>query len=341
MDELENGLRKLNLSTECKKQYYKPLIKWIGGKTQIIQEVVSKFPDEIHNYYEPFAGGGSVFLNILFQNQTNCVDRVKTKINGVMYISDANKHLISVYKTIQTTPDDLINALENIQNRFLKIKQVKGNKKPQTEEESVQSQEAFYYWTRKQFNTCPKPELFIFLNKTCFRGVYRENKKKEFNVPFGNYKNPSIFNKEQIKELSKAFNNQKIVFETKDFSDVFNDILKSNSSSNETIKDFIYLDPPYYPEKENSFTAYTGDNFDKTQHIVLFEHLRKIKIPFVMSNSETKYVLDQFKDDGDLSRVKIDVISCKRSINSKKPEQRTNEIIAYLENMNSCGYTVK
>lgn len=185
----------------------KPFIKWIGGKTQIIENVMELFPKEINNYYEPFLGGGSVLLALLSYQKYN-----KIKINGKIYVSDINKNLISLYQNIKDKPEKVIDELKIITDEYNSCKKKSDNKNrtPKTKEEAILSQESYYFWIRNKFNTLSnddknKPQasaFFIFLNKTCFRGMFRES-PKGFNVPFGNYSNPSIYDEIHIKKFQK------------------------------------------------------------------------------------------------------------------------------------------
>ena len=154
---------------------------------------------------------------------------------------------------------------------------------------------------------------FIFLNKTCFRGLYREG-PNGFNVPFGNYKNPEIVNMDHLKEISSLIKN--VIFTHSSFEESFKKVSDD---------DFVYLDTPYAPENDKSFVSYTASGFTEEQHKLLFKTAKKFK--FVMSNSDVDMVKDEFKDN---KKFTIKIISCKRSINSKKPNSKTNEVIIQL-----------
>lgn len=292
----------------------KPFLKWVGGKTQIIDEVLDKFPDTINNYYEPFLGGGSVLLALLCKQKEG-----KIKIRGKIIANDINKNLIHVYKTIQTDPHKLIEQLKKLCDIYNSIKEEKMVSKPKrglyvTEEDSTKSKEAFYYWIREKYNKSEPSESasqFIFLNKTCFRGVYRES-KNGFNVPFGNYKNPSVYDDDHILQISKLIKD--VIFTNESFEKVICDTKR---------EDFVYLDPPYYPENNKSFVDYNSTGFNEEMHKKLFHACLNLKCKFVMSNSDVKQVRDNFKD------YTIDTIECKRCINSKKPSSTTNEVIVY------------
>lgn len=289
----------------------KPFLKWVGGKTQIIDEVLDKFPDEINNYYEPFLGGGSVLLALLCKQKEG-----KINIRGKIIANDINKNLINVYKTIQSDPHKLIDQLKKLCDTYNSIKEEKMINKPKRgltvkEEDSLKSKEAYYYWIREKYNKLDNAAQFIFLNKTCFRGVYRES-KNGFNVPFGNYKNPSVYDEDHILQISKLIKD--VIFTNESFEKVLCDFKRD---------DFVYLDPPYYPENAKSFVDYNSAGFGEEMHKKLFSSCLNLKCNFVMSNSDVKQVRDTFKD------YKIEIIECKRCINSKKPSSTTNEVIVY------------
>jgi len=290
--------------------YIKPLIKWVGGKTQIIDIIIKNFPNEINNYYELFLGGGSVLLALLQNN--------KIKINGSINAYDINETLINMYKNIQNTPDDIVKEIKKITDIYNSLDGKSKNRKPKDITEAKTSQETFYYWIRKQYNGFTQEQkntsigsgYFIFLNKTCFRGLYREG-KNGFNVPFGHYKNPEIINEEHINKISKLIKN--VNFKCLSFEKVFENILES---------DFIYLDPPYVPENEKSFVSYTSHGFDLKQHNLLFSLCKK-NYKFMMSNADVELVKNQFNE----SKYTTQIIQCKRSINAKKPNSKTNEVL--------------
>jgi DNA adenine methylase len=292
--------------------YEKPIIKWIGGKTQIIDTVIENFPNEINNYHELFLGGGSVLIAVLQNVQKN-----KIKINGTINAYDINETLINMYKNIQNNSKQVIIEINKIITIYNNLENISINRKPITILESKTSQESYYYWIRIQFNKLSQEQkntflgsaYFIFLNKTCFRGVYREG-PKGFNVPFGHYKNPEIINEEHIKRISKLIKNVK--FNCSSFEQTFNKIDKN---------DFIYLDPPYAPENNKSFVSYTSLGFTLEQHNLLFSLCKKFK--FLMSNADVELVKNSFLD----TLYTIKIISCKRSINSKKPGSKTNEVL--------------
>lgn len=297
------------------KEIIKPFMKWVGGKTQIIYQVLDSFPAEINNYYEPFVGGGSVLLGLLSYIKLN-----KIKVYGKIYASDLNSNLIGLYENIQKFPNKLIDEVKNIMNNFKKCKNIEINRNPKNLEEAYSSQESFYYYIRKSFNLLSKEErksiigsaMLLFLNKTCFRGVYREG-PKGFNVPFGNYKNPSILDESHILLVSDLIKD--VIFNVCSYEDC----LKLPNKN-----DFVYLDPPYAPESITSFVSYTSDGFDLDKHNTLFKMIKDIhtkSTKFLMSNSDVKLVNDYFET------FKKEVIVCRRAIHSKKPESTTNEVL--------------
>lgn len=299
----------------------KPFIKWVGGKTQIINNILSEFPKNIDNYYEIFLGGGSVLFSLLENIRDGNI-----KLSGNIYAYDINEVLINIYLNIQKNPQELYTEIKKLVDEYNNIEEVKESKEDKeyknsdSLEEAKESKEKYYYWIRKQYNQQIKINkksilicaMFIFLNKTCFRGVYRMG-PNGFNVPFGNYKNPEIVNKEHILKISDLIKN--VVFECRDFRHSLEQKFNKN--------DFIYLDPPYYPEKKTSFVKYSENGFNNDDHESLFNTLVKTKTKFVMSNSNVKYVLDFFNND----KYNIKSVLCKRTINSKNPESKTTEII--------------
>lgn len=322
----------------------KPVLKWVGGKTQIIDKVIDAFPNHMNNYHEPFIGGGSVLLALLSH-----VAKGDVTIAGTVYASDKNTRLIALYENIQQKPEELIAHLKALTEEFASIPseplaadtssqhaEVKtGRKKvspPKSLQEAKGSQEHFYYWIRHRYNQMAPEEqtspmasaYFIFLNKTCFRGVYREG-PKGFNVPFGHYKSPGVFDEHHIRQVSVLFKD--VIFKCQSFEDSLQAVQQG---------DFIYLDPPYAPETNTSFVGYTADGFNAEHHSKLFTLCQDLtKIPgvgFVMSNADVEYVRNNFPEEV----FRVEVINCKRSINSKKPGSKTNEvIITWVENDNA------
>jgi DNA adenine methylase len=301
-------------------EYVKPLIKWVGGKTQIIDKIIDNFPNVINNYHEVFLGGGSVMLALLQNIENN-----KIKLTGSINVYDINMSLIYLYKNIQNKSNEVLVEINKIITIYNNLKGDVINMKPKNLDEGLTSQESYFYWIRTEFNKLTQEQknlpkgtaYFIFLNKTCFRGVYREG-PKGFNVPFGHYKNPEIINEEHVLVIKNLIKNVNFVHST--FENTF-DIIKKQQRDNNSENNFIYLDPPYAPENEKSFVGYTSKGFNLEQHKLLFTICKDYK--FLMSNADVSLVLDNFNSP----RYKIQKILCKRSINSKKPESKTNEVL--------------
>jgi DNA adenine methylase len=262
----------------------KPFLKWVGGKTQILDTINNLIPT-CKNYHEPFLGGGSVLLAVLESG----------KVSGKVYASDVNKHLVNLYRDIQKHPDEFIKKIQELIEPFKNL--------------SLEEQEVYYYDIRKKFNAEPNTVMFLFLNKTCFRGVYREG-PNGFNVPFGHNKKPEIINEEHIRNVSKLI--QKVIFTDCSFTESLKKVQQG---------DFVYLDPPYAPVNVTSFVNYTAKGFSGSDHETLFEMCKKLPCKWLMSNADVVLVKESFK------QFQMEVISCRRAINSKNPESRVNEVL--------------
>jgi len=291
----------------------KPFLKWVGGKTQIIQKIIQKIPTEINNYYELFLGGGSVLLAILSLQKQN-----KIIIKNKIYAYDINSDLINLYKHIQNNKDELYKLINFYFNEYNNIKETIINRKPQSIEDAKTSKESYYYWIRKKYNNINKDTvecsaLFMFLNKTCFRGMYREG-PNGYNVPYGHYKTtPKIISKKELDYISDLIKNVEFIHSS------FKDSIKNIKSN-----DFVYLDPPYAPENSKSFVGYVAEGFNLETHELLFNEIKKFKnINFVMSNAKVDLVMNHFKG------YNYEDITARRAINSKKPGSTTTEIIIY------------
>ena len=299
-------------------KYIQPILKWVGGKTQILEHLLPFFPKKIHNYYEPFLGGGSVLLALLSYAKKNII-----KIRGNIYAYDLNEPLINIYKNIQSKHNELYAVLKNLIDDFSECGEcVNINRKSVNIDEAKEAKENYYYWIRNKYNSLSIADkndvigsaMFIFLNKTCFRGVFRVG-PKGFNVPYGHYKNPEIINKEHLEEIHNLIQN--VVFECCNFNTSLT-IVEPN--------DFVYLDPPYAPETDTSFVGYTENGFNLDNHRNLFKiihALTETNKKIMLSNADVSLVRDNFNEP----KYTITSILCKRSINSKNPDSKTKEVI--------------
>jgi len=280
----------------------KPFLKWAGGKTQLIKDIERTLPTEItkdkFTYIEPFVGSGAV----LFWMLTNFPKLEKAVIN------DINEDLINTYKTIASNPKELISILEILQNEFHLLEGNEDNKK------------LYYYQKRELYNTRKEEQsgqaaLFIFLNRTCFNGLYRVNSKNLYNVPMGGYKKPTICDKENILSVSKVL--QKVEILCGDYEETLN---YSNKNS------LFYFDPPYKPLSEtSSFNSYAKDDFNDNEQVRLRDFCNKLDVlnhSWILSNSDVKgkngnnNFFDDLYSDFNIQRV-----DARRSINAN-PEKR-------------------
>lgn len=295
----------------------KPFLKWVGGKTQILSNILDTFPTDITNYHEPFVGGGSVLFGLLSKVRDGSIT-----LSGNIYASDVNQCLISLYIHIQTNPHTFLKEIHTLIDEYYACP-IDGviNRKPTTLEDATTSRESYYYWIRSKFNehtdktTVQSSSMFLFLNKTCFRGVYREG-PRGFNVPYGHYKKPAIVNDDHIMLVSSLI--QDVIFTYTPFT---------TSLSKVSNGDFIYLDPPYAPENDKSFVSYTSVGFRYDDHICLFDMIHtlvsELNVRITMSNASVDLVHTAFPSD----KYVTNLVSCKRAINSKKPQSRTDEVI--------------
>lgn len=294
----------------------KPILKWVGGKTQLLDNVLALFPPVVKNYYEPFVGGGSVLLGFLQEVRAG-----RTQLQGSVYASDLNPHLIALYKHVQTEPTSLLVELRKLDQVFSALPDVSGTMEPRTLEEAKTSQESYYYWVRKLFNdnrsqmTLEMSARMVFLNKTGFRGVYRENKDGEFNVPFGHNKAPTLFEESNIMAVSQLLQGVHFACES------FEEPLRKGTHG-----DFIYLDPPYAKETNTSFTGYKGGGFPLAKHQALFRlchQLREQKVKFLLSNADVPLVHQAFP----MPPYTRYIVIARRAIHSKDPSKQTNELL--------------
>lgn len=286
------------MSQEERENLAKPFLKWAGGKSQLLYEIRKYYPfnDTVDKYCEPFVGAGAVLFDVL-----NNFDLKE------VYISDINKEAINSYKVIRDDVEGLIEILEEFQKEYQDL--------------NHDERKIIYYRNREEFNRLKlsensndlrKAALFIFLNKTGFNGLYRENMSGEFNVPIGSYKNPKILDEKNLINVNKKLQNVQIVHG--DYKDS-EDFIDSNT--------FVYFDPPYRPIKPTSnFTAYTKASFNDSDQIELGEFFKKMNqksAHLLLSNSDPKnYDPNDIFFDDLYNSFNIDRVIAKRFINSNK-----------------------
>lgn len=251
----------------------KPFVKWAGGKTSLLPELLERIPDTFSRYFEPFVGGGALFFAL--NPKKGC-------------LTDINEELINLYYVIKTDVDRLIKQLSYHRN-----------------------DESYYYDIRnkdrepdfKNWTPLARASRMLYLNKTCWNGLYRVNSSGYFNVPFGDYKNPSIFDESNLRECSRVLENVELGVGS------FERVEQKTSEG-----DFVYFDPPYAPLDPTSFTSYAKDDFGEKQQIKLKELcdvLTCSNVKFMLSNSYNDFILDLYKG------YRIDTVLAPRYINSK------------------------
>ena len=273
----------------------KPFVKWAGGKRQLIPILNQNLPESFSTYYEPFLGGGALLFHIL-------TDKNGQKCS----VSDLNSDLVLAYTTIRDRIDTLINSLKNHEKNYQK------------------DSESYYYSIRESNprSEIEKTSRLIFLNRTCFNGLYRVNRKGKFNVPLGKYSNPNIINEENIRAVSHILQSSRISIKCRDFEAVLRDAKKG---------DLVYFDPPYQPVSTTSnFTSYTNKDFtydDLTRLAELCLKLDSRGCKVLLSNSDSKEVTDIFAKNP----WKVIRIEANRSINSNS-KKRTGHFELLIKN---------
>jgi len=296
-------------SSKCESM--KPFVKWAGGKTQLLDEIRNKYPKglgkKINRYCEPFVGGGAVLFDVISSHSFNDV-----------LINDINPDLINAYVQIRDNIDSMTSTLSEFRTDYNNLSQI--------------DKETYFYEKRKRFNELRKEReestdaerasLFIFLNKTCFNGLYRVNRAGEFNVPFGRHKKISIYDEANLFNISKSLQNVNIVCGDYKGCEEF---IRENT--------FVYIDPPYRPLSNTAnFTSYAADGFTDKDQIELGEFIKRIDskgAKIVLSNSDPKNSdkNDNFFDDL-YAKFTIDRVNAKRMINSNGNDRgHINEII--------------
>ena len=268
-----------------------PILKWVGGKRQLLSEIIPLIDESCDNYVEPFIGGGAVLFRL----------QPKKAI-----INDYNTELINVYKTVRDDLDGLVALLKK--------------------HEKYNSSD-YYYEVRAldrtpdfdKMSNSEKAARIIYLNKTCYNGLYRVNSLGQFNSPYGKYKNPNIVNEVVLRAISKYLNGNEISIRSGDYKDVLNDIEKNS---------FVYLDPPYMPiSSSSSFTGYTEGGFGYDKQVELKEECDKLNskgVHFLQSNSDCEEIRELYK------AYRIKVVKANRAINSDaKKRGQINEVLIY------------
>jgi DNA adenine methylase len=274
-----NVTGELSMNALTENQFVRPFLKYAGGKSSILHEILPRTPQVFHNYHEPFVGGGAVYWALAKNGE------LKDKIAR---LSDTNLRLITLYQQLQENHKAIISILGNLTNDAM-----------------------LYYQIRTLFN---KGELepatlaayFIYLNKTCYNGMYRVNQQNHFNVPFGKYSNPNFCDESNIITCARILNSVKTEIECLPFQSVLNYAKKD---------DFVYFDSPYLPLSDTSnFTSYTKEGFTLADHnylcsVAIELSYRKVKV--MLSNSDHPHIHELYKD-----HFKITQVNCKRSVNS-------------------------
>lgn len=291
-----------------------PFLKWVGGKRQVLPQLQKLYPKDlakggINTYYEPFLGGGAVFFDI-----------VSNFALKTAYLYDTNADLVLTYKVVQQDPKALIKSLEILSKTYQEL--------------NAQEQKNMFYALRQEFNqtrtkidykSISKPwinraSLLIFLNKTCFNGLFRLNLNGDFNSPQGRYKAPKILDKQAILQASNALNIA--IIKQADFSKMLLDLNAPNAH-----KAFVYFDPPYKPiSPTSSFTSYTKDKFNDLNQenlATLFAKLSQMGAKIMLSNSSPK---DNFLNNL-YKNYTINKIQAKRTINSNHHKRKAIEEI--------------
>ncbi len=262
-----------------------PVLKWAGGKRQLLLQMEKYFPDmnKITSYYEPFIGGGAVLFHL----------QPKKAV-----INDYNEDLINCYICIKSNLEDLIKKLKYYEN--------KNDSNSYYDIRAIDRTEKYKKWSSVE-----KAARLIYLNRTCYNGLFRMNSSGQFNSPFGFYKNPCICNEPVLRALNKYFNDNEIEFRTGDFYDACKDAPKGS---------FVYLDPPYdqYEEQVN-FVGYTKNGFDRRDQARLkkmCDELIEKGCYIMVSNSKTPFIVELYSDTTKYITYDIKTVSARRNINS-------------------------
>lgn len=273
----------------------KPFVKWAGGKRQLIPILNENLPKTFGTYFEPFLGGGALLFHML-------TERTAQKCS----ISDLNSDLVLSYTTIRDRVESLIVSLKNHERNYQK------------------DSKSYYYSIRESNpkNQIEKTSRLIFLNRTCFNGLYRVNSKGKFNVPLGKYTNPNIVNEDNLRSVSHILQSSKVDIQCRDFEAVLRDAKKG---------DLVYFDPPYQPVSDTAnFTSYTNKDFtfdDLSRLAELCMNLDSKGCKVLLSNSNSKEVVDMFST----KHWTVSKIQANRSINSNS-KKRTGHFELLIKN---------
>ena len=269
------------MKTLSKAKIAKPFVKWVGGKGRLVPELAKHFPEKYNAYFEPFVGGGAVFFSLSPKKA---------------HINDLNSVLITLYTLIKNDVSSVITALRELEDEYHSL-------------DTLEDKKELYLQKRKEFNelnndSFKKAVLLIFLNKTCFNGMYRENSKGGFNVPFGKHKTPTIC--DELNLLAVAESLQHVTITQSSY-----EVITSKAKPG----DFIYFDPPYHPlNSTSSFTAYQAGGFGADDQRKLrdeFKRLSDLGCKVMLSNSDAPLINELYKE------FKIHKIYAARAINSK------------------------
>lgn len=279
------------------------VVKWAGGKQSLIEQYIPFLPKKIDSYYEPFLGGASFLLFI-----------IKNKLANKYIANDINKDLILTYIVIRDNLEELLQELKQLKRNHSEEQyyKVRGLKTRKTSSLNIDDEDLV---DKEELTNVERAARFVYLNKTCFNGLYRENSNGEFNVPMGSYKNPGIYHEKVFKKAAKLF--KKVSLNCGQYKEI---------TEQATKQDLIYFDPPYAPLNPTSdFTKYSKDDFnlENQQELArLFKKLDRKGVNLMLSNSSSQVMLDLYED------YNIHMIDAKRSINSNgKGRDEVKEIL--------------
>lgn len=270
------------MAEAVKNKLAQPFLKWAGGKRQLLPEIHKYIPKKFDTYFEPFIGAGAVLFDLQHKKAV---------------MNDVNVELVNVYNVVKYSVDELINQLKN------------------HEAEHKERGQDYFYEVRvldrqpeyKDLDPVERASRLIYLNKTCFNGLYRVNSRGQFNVPFGKYKNPQIVNELVLRAVHEYLHSNDISILNTDFTEAVASAQKG---------DFVYFDPPYDPvSTTSSFTSYSLDGFSRDDQVRLRDlcvDLDKRGVKFLLSNSATDFIIEIYKEAGFI----VEIVSATRSINS-------------------------